>query len=111
MFVLNKLSESESESESTLTNRNWSDCSGSSTTTTPLFTCVLNSVERGHISTLSHSSFWWRGARILNALQAMIRNLSNCDVLVFKDHLDNDLTLLPDVPCTTNMVTASQEQW
>ena len=64
--------------------------------------CVLKSVERGHIGTLAHSSFRWRGARIFNALPPNIRNLSNCDVLLFKRQLDNYLSLLPDVPCTPN---------
>ena len=64
--------------------------------------CVLKSVERGHIGTLAHSSFRWRGARIFNALPPKIRNLSNCDVLLFKRQLDNYLSLLPDVPCTPN---------
>ena len=65
--------------------------------------CVLKSVERGHIGTLAHSSFWWRGARIFNALPSTIKNLSNCDMLVFKRQLDHYLSLLPDVPCTPNM--------
>ena len=64
--------------------------------------CVLKSVERGHIGTLAHSSFRWRGARIFNTLPPKIRNLSNCDVLLFKRQLDNYLSLLPDVPCTPN---------
>ena len=64
--------------------------------------CVLKSVERGHIGTLAHSSFRWRGARIFNALPPKISNLSNCDVLLFKRQLDNYLSLLPDVPCTPN---------
>ena len=45
--------------------------------------CVSKSVERGHIGTLAHSSFRWRGARIFNALPPKIRNLSNCDVLAY----------------------------
>ena len=49
--------------------------------------CVLKSVERGHIGTLAHSSFRWRGARIFNALPPNIRNLSNCDVPLFKRQL------------------------
>ena len=76
--------------------------------------CVINSVERGHIGTLAHSSFRWKGARILNALPPTIRNCSNCDVLVFKRRLDNYLALLSDIPCTPNYqiwITASQEQW
>ena len=64
--------------------------------------CVLKSVERGHIGTLAHSSFRWRGARIFNALPPNIRHLSNCDVLLFKRQLDNYLSLLPDFPCTPN---------
>ena len=64
--------------------------------------CVLKSVERGHIGTLAHSSFRWRGARIFNAFPPNIRNLRNCDVLLFKRQLDNYLSLLPDVPCTPN---------
>ena len=34
--------------------------------------CVLKSVERGHIGTLAHSSFRWRGARIFNALPLVL---------------------------------------
>ena len=49
----------------------------------------LNSVERGHIGTLAHNSFRWRGAWICNALPPKIRNLSNCYVLLFKSQLDN----------------------
>ena len=64
--------------------------------------CVLKSVDKGHIGTLAHSSFQWRWARIFNALPPKIRNLSNCDVLLFKRQLDNYLSLLPDVPCTPN---------
>ena len=64
--------------------------------------CVISSVERGHIGTLAHSSFRWKGARIFNALPSTIRNCSNCDVLVFKRRLDNYLALLPDLPCTPN---------
>ena len=30
--------------------------------------CVISSVERGHIGTLAHSSFKWKGAWIFNAL-------------------------------------------
>ena len=62
--------------------------------------CVINSVERGHIGTLAHSSFRWKGARIFNALPPTIKNCSNCDVLVFKCRLDNylALALLPDIP-------------
>ena len=58
--------------------------------------CVLKSVERGHfdIGTLAHSSFRWRGSRIFNALPPKIRNLSNCDVLLFKRQLHNYLSLL-----------------
>ena len=69
--------------------------------------CVLKSVERGHIGTLAHSSFRWRGLRIFNTLPPKIRNLSNCDVLLFKRQLDNYLSILPDVPCTPNTVTWS----
>ena len=65
--------------------------------------CVINSVERGHIGTLAHSSFRWKGTQIFNALPPTIRNYSNCDVLVFKHRLDNYLALLPDIPCTPNM--------
>ena len=65
--------------------------------------CVANSVERGHIGTLAHSSFRWKGTRIFNALPPTIRNYSNCDVLVFKCRLDNYLAILPDIPCTPNM--------
>ena len=64
--------------------------------------CVISSVERGHIDTLAHSSFRWKGARIFNALPPTIRNCSNCDVLEFKRRLDNYLALLPDIPCTQN---------
>ena len=64
--------------------------------------CVISSVERGHIGTLAHSSFRWKGARIFNALPSAIRNCSNCVVLVFKRRLDNYLALLPDIPCTPN---------
>ena len=63
---------------------------------------MISSVERGHIGTLAHSSFRWKGARIFNALPSAIRNCSNCDVLVFKRRLDNYLALLPDIPCTPN---------
>ena len=62
----------------------------------------IKSVERGHIGSLAHSSFRWRGARIFNALPPKIRNLSNCDVLLLKRQLDNYLSLIPDVPCTPN---------
>ena len=65
--------------------------------------CVISSVERGHIGTLAHSSFRWKGAQIFNALPSTIRNCSKCDVLVFKRRLDNYLALLPDIPCTPNM--------
>ena len=65
--------------------------------------CEINSVERGHISTLAHISFSWKRARIFNALPPTIRNCSNCDVLVFKRRLDNYLALLPDIPSTPNM--------
>ena len=58
--------------------------------------CVLKSVDRGHIGTLAHNSFLWRGAQIFNALPPKIRNHSNCDVLLFKRQLDNYLSLLPD---------------
>ena len=64
--------------------------------------CVLKSVERGHIGSLAHSSFRWRWALIFNGLPPKIRNLSNCDVLLFKHQLDNYLSLLPDVQCTPN---------
>ena len=64
---------------------------------------VINSVERGHIGTLAHDSFRWKGARIFNALPPTIKNCSNCDVLVSKRRLDNNLALLPDIPCSVNM--------
>ena len=64
--------------------------------------CVISSVERGHIGTLAHSSFRWKGARIFNALPSTIRNCSNCDVRVLKRRLDNYLALLPDISYTPN---------
>ena len=51
---------------------------------------------------LALSSFHWRESQIFNALPPKIRNLSNCDVLLFKLQMDNYLTPLPDVPCTPN---------
>ena len=68
--------------------------------------CAINSVERSHIGTLAHSSFRWKGARIFSALPPTIKNCSTCDVLVFKLRLDNYLALLPDIPCTPNMVNS-----
>ena len=62
----------------------------------------INEISDCSLLQNAHSSFRWRGARIFNALLPKIRNLSNCDVLLFKRQLDNYLSLLPDVPCTPN---------
>ena len=63
--------------------------------------CVLKSVERGHIGTLAHSSFRWRGARIFNALPPKIRNLSL--TITYLYYLTFHVLQI--------RITASQEQW
>ncbi len=65
--------------------------------------CDIKVVEPGHIGTLCHNSFRWRGSRIFNSLPSYIRNKSNCDIDTFKRELDCYLGTLIDNPCVPNM--------
>ena len=54
--------------------------------------------RRPHIWTLRAASFQIAGPSLFNHLPQYLRNLSKCDHLTFKLHLDHHLQEIPDLP-------------